>query len=99
MSLTAKQAELLYFIIRKIDDTGVAPSYDEMKEAIGVASKSGIHRLITALEQRGHIRRDPKRWRAIRICSDLQGWSDDDLVNELSRRGWFDRAAKRAWSA
>ena len=55
--LTSKQKELLLFINDRIRETGVSPSFDEMKEALDLASKSGIHRLITALEERGFIRR------------------------------------------
>ena len=55
--LTRKQHELLMFIHERIKETGVSPSFDEMKEALDLASKSGIHRLITALEERGFIRR------------------------------------------
>ena len=55
--LTAKQKELLLYIHERIKETGVSPSFDEMKEALDLASKSGIHRLITALEERGFLRR------------------------------------------
>ena len=65
--LTKKQYELLMFIDRKLKDTGISPSYDEMKEALGLASKSGIHRLITGLEERGFIRRLPHRARALEV--------------------------------
>ena len=65
--LTRKQHELLMFIHERIKETGVSPSFDEMKEALDLASKSGIHRLITALEERGFIRRLAHRARAIEI--------------------------------
>lgn len=65
--LTRKQYELLLFIQRRTDEDGVAPSYDEMKEALGLQSKSGIHRLITALEERGFLRRLPHRARALEV--------------------------------
>ena len=65
--LTRKQHELLMFIHERIKETGVSPSFDEMKEALDLASKSGIHRLITALEERGFIRRLPNRARAIEV--------------------------------
>ncbi|MBV6632590.1 MAG: transcriptional repressor LexA [Alphaproteobacteria bacterium] len=65
--LTRKQAELLKFICTRMDADGVAPSFDEMKVAIGLKSKSGIHRLISALEERGFIRRLPHRARALEI--------------------------------
>src|SRR5438105_8113815 len=65
--LTKKQHELLMFINQRLGATGVAPSFDEMKEALGLRSKSGIHRLITGLEERGFIRRLPHRARALEI--------------------------------
>jgi repressor LexA len=65
--LTRKQYELLMFIHDKLRETGVAPSFDEMKEALDLRSKSGIHRLITALEERGFLRRLAHRARALEI--------------------------------
>ncbi len=65
--LTQKQKDLLLLIDGKIKATGVPPSYDEMKDALGLASKSGIHRLITALEERGFIRRLPNKARALEV--------------------------------
>ncbi len=65
--LTSKQKELLLFIHERIKDDGVSPSFDEMKEALNLASKSGIHRLIVALEERGFIRRLPNRARALEV--------------------------------
>jgi repressor LexA len=65
--LTAKQKELLMLIHARLQETGVPPSFDEMKEALELKSKSGIHRLITALEERGFIRRLPHRARALEI--------------------------------
>lgn len=65
--LTRKQLELLDFIKIRMDLDGVPPSFDEMKEALDLRSKSGIHRLITALEERGFIRRLPHRARALEI--------------------------------
>jgi repressor LexA len=65
--LTRKQFELLRFINERLKDTGVPPSFDEMKDALDLRSKSGIHRLITALEERGFIRRLPNRARAIEV--------------------------------
>lgn len=65
--LTTKQRELLMFIHERIKETGVSPSFDEMKEALDLASKSGIHRLITALEERGFIRRLAHRARALEV--------------------------------
>jgi repressor LexA len=65
--LTRKQHELLLFIHQRMKETGIPPSFDEMKEALDLASKSGIHRLITALEERGFIRRLPNRARALEV--------------------------------
>ena len=65
--LTKKQHELLIFIDQRIKESGVSPSFDEMKDALELRSKSGIHRLITALEERGFIRRLPHRARALEI--------------------------------
>jgi repressor LexA len=65
--LTRKQFELLRFIHERLTEAGVPPSFDEMKDALDLRSKSGIHRLITALEERGFIRRLPNRARAIEV--------------------------------
>ncbi|MFZ1814456.1 MAG: transcriptional repressor LexA [Rhizobiaceae bacterium] len=65
--LTRKQQELLLFIHERLSEDGVPPSFDEMKDALDLKSKSGIHRLITALEERGFIRRLPNRARALEV--------------------------------
>ena len=65
--LTRKQYELLVFINRRLSDGGVSPSFEEMKEALGLKSNSGIHRLISGLEERGFIRRLPHRARALEV--------------------------------
>ena len=65
--LTRKQYELLMFIHERIRESGIPPSFDEMKEALDLKSKSGIHRLITALEERGFLRRMEKRARALEV--------------------------------
>jgi repressor LexA len=65
--LTRKQHELLMFIHERLKETGVPPSFDEMKDALDLRSKSGIHRLIKALEERGFIRRLPNRARAVEV--------------------------------
>lgn len=65
--LTKKQIELLRFIHERLQENGVPPSFDEMKEALDLRSKSGIHRLILALEERGFIRRLPNRARALEV--------------------------------
>lgn len=82
--LTRKQYELLRFINERLKEAGVPPSFDEMKDALDLRSKSGIHRLITALEERGFIRRLPNRARAIEVIKlpELAGG------NGGSRRGF-----------
>jgi repressor LexA len=65
--LTAKQRELLLFINQRLSATGVSPSFDEMKDALRLKSKSGIHRLVSGLEERGFIRRLPHRARALEV--------------------------------
>jgi len=65
--LTAKQHELLLFIQRKLEESGISPSFEEMKEALDLKSKSGVHRLISALEERGFLRRLPNRARALEV--------------------------------
>ncbi len=65
--LTRKQHELLCFIHDRLSETGVSPSFEEMKEALDLKSKSGVHRLISALEERGFIRRLPNRARALEV--------------------------------
>jgi repressor LexA len=65
--LTVKQRELLLFINSRLNESGVSPSFDEMREALDLKSKSGVHRLISALEERGFIRRLPNRARALEV--------------------------------
>src|ERR1700732_4241841 len=65
--LTKKQRELLLFINQRLTATGVSPSFEEMKDALNLKSKSGIHRLISGLEERGFIRRLPHRARALEV--------------------------------
>ena len=65
--LSAKQHELIRFIQQRLEDTGISPSFEEMKEALDLKSKSGVHRLISALEERGFIRRLPNRARALEV--------------------------------
>ncbi len=71
--LTAKQRELLLFIDRRLHDSGISPSFDEMREALDLKSKSGVHRLISALEERGFIRRLPNRARALEVLKMPEG--------------------------
>ncbi len=75
--LTKKQYELLVFIDQRLRQTGVSPSYDEMKDALSLRSKSGIHRLVSGLEERGFIRRLPHRARALEILKLPENLSDD----------------------
>jgi repressor LexA len=79
--LTQKQKQLLFFIHERVQDTGVPPSFDEMKEALSLRSKSGIHRLISALEERGFIRRLPHRARALEILK-LPGEAPGERASE-----------------
>ena len=65
--LTRKQHELLRFIQVRLEETGISPSFEEMKEALDLKSKSGVHRLISALEERGFLRRLPNRARALEV--------------------------------
>src|ERR1700750_55128 len=83
--LTRKQYELLLFIHERVRETGVPPSFDEMKEALDLKSKSGIHRLITALEERGFLRRMEKRARALEIVK-LPDNVSDTLRPATTRR-------------
>ncbi|SDG44305.1 LexA family protein [Roseospirillum parvum] len=77
--LTRKQYELLRFIDQKLRETGVSPSFDEMKAALDLKSKSGIHRLITGLEERGFIRRLPHRARALEVLRLPENLDASDL--------------------
>ncbi len=72
--LTRKQHELLCFIRDRLDEGGISPSFEEMKEALSLKSKSGIHRLISALEERGFLRRLPNRARALEVVKMPEGW-------------------------
>lgn len=65
--LTAKQHELIRYIQQRLEETGISPSFEEMKDALDLKSKSGVHRLISALEERGFIRRLPNRARALEV--------------------------------
>lgn len=71
--LTAKQHELLVFINQRLDESGISPSFEEMKEALDLKSKSGVHRLIGALEERGFIRRLANRARALEVMKMPEG--------------------------
>jgi repressor LexA len=81
--LTRKQFELLRFIHERLKEAGIPPSFDEMKDALDLRSKSGIHRLITALEERGFIRRLPNRARAIEVIK-----LPEPVAGSVGRRGF-----------
>lgn len=100
--LTKKQYQLLVFIDQRLKDAGVSPSFDEMKDALGLRSKSGIHRLITALEERGFLRRLPHRARALEVLR-----MPDNAVPAPARNGpvpakpetWPPPAKPETWPA
>lgn len=83
--LTAKQRDLLNFLKQYQEDNDHAPSFDEMKNAIGLKSKSGIHRLVSALEERGYIRRLANRARAIEIIEEPQASANQALQDNLPK--------------
>jgi len=82
--LTKKQKNLLLFINKKIRSTGISPSYEEMKNSLNLKSKSGIHRLITALEERGFIRRLAHKARALEVIKLPETASANDIYNSFS---------------
>ncbi len=82
--LTKKQKNLLLYINKKIRSTGVSPSYEEMKNSLSLKSKSGIHRLISALEERGFIRRLPHKARALEVMKLPETASANDIYNSFS---------------
>ena len=82
--LTKKQKILLMFINKKLRSSGVSPSYEEMKHSLNLKSKSGIHRLITALEERGFIRRLPHKARALEVIKLPETASANDIYNSFS---------------
>jgi repressor LexA len=82
--LTKKQKNLLLFINKKLRASGVSPSYEEMKDSLNLKSKSGIHRLISALEERGFIRRLPHKARALEVIKLPETASANDIYNSFS---------------
>ena len=82
--LTKKQKNLLLYINKKIRSTGVSPSYEEMKISLNLKSKSGIHRLISALQERGFIRRLPHKARALEVLKLPETASANDIYNSFS---------------
>ena len=82
--LTKKQKNLLLFINKKLRASGVSPSYEEMKESLNLKSKSGIHRLISALEERGFIKRLAHKARALEVIKLPETASANDIYNSFS---------------
>ena len=82
--LTKKQKNLLIFINKKLRSSGVSPSYEEMRESLNLKSKSGIHRLISALEERGFIKRLPHKARALEVVKLPETASANDIYNSFS---------------
>ena len=82
--LTKKQKNLLLYINKKLRASGVSPSYEEMKQSLNLKSKSGIHRLISALEERGFIRRLPHKARALQVIKLPETASANDIYNSFS---------------
>ena len=82
--LTKKQKNLLMFINKKIRSTGISPSYEEMKNSLNLRSKSGIHRLISALEERGFIKRLAHKARALEVLKLPETASANDIYNSFS---------------
>jgi repressor LexA len=96
--LTKKQYELLLFIDRRLKETGVSPSFDEMKDALDLKSKSGIHRLITGLEERGFIRRLPHKARALEVLRLPENQQGTPARGNVVR-GSFERKGQRSLPA
>ena len=96
--LTKKQKNLLLFINKRLRSSGVSPSYDEMKESLNLKSKSGIHRLISALEERGFIKRLAHKARALEVIKLPETASANDIYNSFSPsviRGGLDESSNR----
>ena len=97
--LTKKQKNLLLFINKKIRSTGVSPSYEEMKNSLNLKSKSGIHRLISDLEERGFIKRLAHKARALEVLKLPETASANDIYNSFSPsviKGGLDTKAKKS---
>ena len=82
--LTKKQKNLLIFINKKIRSTGISPSYEEMKDSLNLKSKSGIHRLISALEERGFVKRLAHKARALEVVKLPENASANDIFNSFT---------------
>ena len=96
--LTKKQHQLLLFIQKRLEENGVSPSFDEMKDALELKSKSGIHRLITALEERGFVRRLPHRARALEILRTPDSIATVPAQAEMSHPAGLDHPASRGFT-
>ena len=97
--LTKKQKNLLLFINRKIRSSGVSPSYEEMKNSLNLKSKSGIHRLISALEERGFIKRLAHKARALEVVKLPENASAHDLFNNFTPsviKGGLDKSSNKS---
>jgi repressor LexA len=94
--LTTQQKELLAFIHGRLQETGVPPSFEEMKEALDLQSKSGVHRLIMALEERGFIRRLPHRARAIEVIKLPEAMADSGAVRAGFSPSVIEGSARRS---
>ena len=96
--LTKKQKNLLLFINKKLRSSGVSPSYEEMKQSLNLKSKSGIHRLISALEERGFIKRLAHKARALEVIKLPETASANDIYNSFSPsviRGGLDESSNQ----
>jgi repressor LexA len=97
--LTKKQKNLLLYINKKIRSTGVSPSYEEMKESLNLKSKSGIHRLISALEERGFVKRLAHKARALEVIKLPENASANDIFNTFTPsviKGGLDKTPSKA---
>merc|ERR1712147_417088 len=97
--LTKKQKNLLLFINKKIRSSGISPSYEEMKDSLNLKSKSGIHRLITALEERGFVKRLAHKARALEVVKLPENASANDIFNTFTPsviRGGLDKSSNTA---
>merc|ERR1711965_373208 len=97
--LTKKQKNLLLFINKKIRSSGISPSYEEMKNSLNLKSKSGIHRLISALEERGFVKRLAHKARALEVVKLPENASANDIFNSFTPsviKGGLDKTPSKA---
>lgn len=85
LGLTSRQVDCLRFISAQVRETGLSPAFSEIKDALGLKSTSGVHRMVTALEERGYVRRLPHRARAIEIIRPLPGEEPLAFGDKLER--------------